>query len=226
MTDQPASSADIYVETNVLRYFQTAITDPAPPADRASDVTAADNWVAAVCLFLYAPNRNWRLWVSDTVHEELDRRDKEFGDAGWAEPLFSNLDAPHGAPPAAAIDDLATAYLDRFGRPETSNHRNDMRHLARLVLVKWLSGFVTNDRQLREDARSALATDAPERAIAVYSPVEAVAALRLGPDEQPRYEPAPGNPLRDATWWRHPGAGVQLQTRSFRQDQKGSFGVA
>ena len=201
MAQRSAQAVDVYVETNVLRYFQTAISDPAPPAVRAADPAAARNWVAAMQLFLYAPNRGWQLWVSDTVHEELDVRDRRYKEARWAESLFNNLDAPHGAPPPAAVDSLASTYLERFGRKETTNDRNDMRHLARVVLVGWIQAFVSNDGRLRHDAQRALATDAPGRTVAIYTPVQAVKALQLHPCEQPRRRPAPSNPLWAATWW-------------------------
>lgn len=41
MAQRPAHAIDVYLEANVLPYFQTAISDPAAPATRAADPAPA-----------------------------------------------------------------------------------------------------------------------------------------------------------------------------------------
>jgi hypothetical protein len=93
----------------------------------------------------------------------------------------------------------AERYRLQFGLSE--KRQADMQHLARVVLLRWIDVFVTNDKRLARWTRRVLEPE--QRTMRTYIPAEAEHALKLQPDEQPPTMPAPGHPLLAATrpWW-------------------------
>jgi hypothetical protein len=189
----------VYVETNVLRFFDDAVSDPRPPAQRAEDAATAINQVAATRMFLYARARRWRLWISGTARAELQARDRRRGRDDWTVPLYEDLDERSDAPSAELVAATAERYRLQFGLSE--KRQADMRHLARVVLLPWIEVFVTNDKRLAGWTRRAL--EPKQRAVRIYTTAEAEHAMKLQPEEQPPTKPAPGHPLLAATrpWW-------------------------
>jgi len=69
------SERQVYLDTDVLRFFMLGVFDPSrPPLERspAPHPSVGRLWLAAVRLVLYAPDRNWHLWVSDVGRKELE----------------------------------------------------------------------------------------------------------------------------------------------------------
>ncbi len=191
----------VYVDTNVLRYFDEAISDPSPPAERSGDTATAADQVAATRLFMYARARGWRLWVSGTARAELQNRDGPLGRDDWTIPVFEDLDERSDAPPAELVEETAERYRGEFGLSE--RRRPDMLHLARVMLLPQLGVFVTNDRKLAGWTHRALDLAAPGRTVRIYTPAEAERALELQPGEPPAVGLGRGHPLLSAPsrWW-------------------------
>jgi hypothetical protein len=191
----------VYLETNVLRYFDDAISDPRPPGERAEDAATAACQIGATRLFLYASARGWRLWISGTARSELQKRDQQLGRDDWTVALYEDLDERSDAPPAELVRATAERYrlLFKLG----AKHRQDMRHLARVLLLPWIDVFVTNDDGLAKRTRRALTLASPSRMVRILSPPEAEQALDLQRGEEPPLRPAPTHPLYAAPqrWW-------------------------
>jgi len=149
----------VYLETNVLRYFDDAISDPRPPIERAEDAATAACQIGATRLFLYASARGWRLWISGTARSELQKRDQQLGRDDWTVALYEDLDERSDAPSAELVRATAERYrlLFKLG----PKHSQDMRHLARVLLLPWIDVFVTNDDGLAKRTRRALTLASP-----------------------------------------------------------------
>ena len=181
------------------------VLDPSrPPLERspAPHPSMARLWLAAIRLVLYAPDRNWHLWVSDVGRRELEAFDQEHGWAGWTLSLFEDVDGRSGAPSPEQITACSRHYLDQLGIGD--QHANDMAHLAWAALTPWIDTFITNDKQLRSRAHrlGEEFNDEDVQQLRVFDPLQAEQELDIQSGEWPqRRSPAPSNPLTTHDWW-------------------------
>ena len=197
-TDTPAKPTGAYLETSVLRDFLDGVSDSRPPDRRPETPPAtARAQLAAVRLVLYAPNRNWELWVSEEGRNELQVYDQRHGHGDWTATLFEDADQVGGAVPGDQVRGQGRRYLQQLELDE--RHEADMEHLARAALTPWIGVFVTNDGPLRRRARRL--DDPAVQRLQVYSPPKAEAALAIRSGEQPKRGFHPTHPLAGTDWW-------------------------
>ncbi|HZD02766.1 MAG TPA: hypothetical protein VFA46_22005 [Actinomycetes bacterium] len=196
----------VYLDTNVLRYFWEAASDPRPPCARGATNQAHCMQVAALRVVLYAPARGWELWVSAAGRQELQAHDRPRGVDDWPPMLFHDIDLVGGAVPVEEVEARAERYRAALGRGGTQ--RVDLQHLAWAALTDWVSVLITNDRGLSKGADRL--RKQPEflelTTLQVVDPIKAETALAIRPGDPPAWQPHPSHP-HAATWpWWIPGA--------------------